>query len=185
VHASGILHRDIKPNNIGYTVDGIPKLLDFGLAAILDGSIGAHTTRCEPATERHRLDEIAWTASPTTSLTVTNQLVGTPLYLSPEAADGQPAEPSFDLWSLSLVLYQAYAGRHPLAGLSTMEVLEKVRRADIPDIRTIRPDCPEIFAELLGDALSPTMARRPASAGDLRIRLRSIQNRLYRPALLS
>jgi hypothetical protein len=179
VHGSGVLHRDIKPSNIGYTSDGVPKILDFGLAAILDRSRGVGTLPAVLPSDPGLIAELAWGTEPTTSLTVTQQLVGTPLYLSPEALAGQVPQASFDLWSLSLVLYQAFAGRHPLAGESIVDLVKSIRRASLPDIRDFRPECPAAFAAFLNDALSPVASRRPASAADLRTRLRWLQGHLF------
>jgi serine/threonine-protein kinase len=179
VHASRILHRDIKPSNIGYTSDGVPKLLDFGLAAILDRSRGSGSAPVVLPSDPAAIAELAWGTQPTSSLTLTQQLIGTPLYLSPEALWGQVPEPSFDLWSLSLVLYQSAAGRHPLAGLSTSEVVARIRAGALPDIRDLSPGCPALFAAFLNDSLSPVAARRPASAADLRNRLRWLRRQLF------
>ena len=110
IHASGVLHRDIKPSNIGYTSDGIPKILDFGLAAILERSRSDGTPPAVLPSDPGLIAELTWGGEPTTSLTVTQQLVGTPLYLSPEALAGQPPQASFDLWGLCVVLYQALCG---------------------------------------------------------------------------
>ena len=183
VHGSGILHRDIKPSNIGYTSDGVPKLLDFGLAAILDRSRAAGTPPAVLPTDPGVIAELAWGAHPTASLTITQQLVGTPLYLSPEALAGRAPEPSFDLWSLSLVLYEAFAGRHPLAGEPIVDVVRTIQRGTVADIRDFRPDCPAVFAAFLNDALSPVAARRPATAAALRTRLRWLQGILFPQAI--
>jgi hypothetical protein len=179
VHGSGVLHRDIKPSNIGYTSEGVPKILDFGLAAILDRSRGAGTLPAVLPSDPGLIAELAWGAEPTTSLTITQQLVGTPLYLSPEALAGQIPEPSFDLWGLSLVLYQAYAGRHPLAGESVVDFVRTIQRGSLPDVRNFRPECPAAFAAFLNDALSPVITRRPASASELRMRLRWLHGHLF------
>ena len=179
VHGSGVLHRDIKPSNIGYTSDGVAKILDFGLAAILDRSRGAGTLPAVLPSDPGLIAELAWGAEPSASLTITQQLVGTPLYLSPEALAGQMPQPTFDLWSLSLVLYQAFAGRHPLAGESIFDLVTSIRRASIPDIRDFRPECPAAFAAFLNDALSPVAARRPTTAAELRTRLRWLQGHLF------
>jgi hypothetical protein len=173
VHASGLLHRDVKPSNIGYTADGLPKLLDFGLATILDRSKGssAQPVKLEPG----QLPELDWAAQPSVSMTLTQQLVGTPLYLSPEALAGSTPEPSFDLWSLSLVLYEALAGRHPLGGESVADVVRRTRHDPIPDVRDLRSDCPAAVAAFLNDALSRVPSRRPATAAELRTRLRELR----------
>ena len=179
VHSAGVLHRDIKPSNIGYTADGVPKILDFGLAAILDRSRGSNTPPAVLPNDPGLIAELAWGAEPSASLTITQQLVGTPLYLSPEALAGQGPQASFDLWSLGLVLYQAFSGRHPLAGEPIVDLIKTLRRAALPDIRDFRSDCPAAFAAFLNDALSPVMARRPATAADLRTRLRWLQGHLF------
>gem|GEM_PF-469529 len=179
MHASGVLHRDIKPSNIGYSSDGTPKILDFGLAAILEGSRKEGTLPAVLPSEPSLIAELAWGVEPTTSLTVTQQLVGTPLYLSPEALAGQQPQPSFDLWGLGVVLYQAYAGQHPLAGESIVDLVKTLRRGALPDIRDFRADCPAAFAAFLNDALSPVVARRPVTAAELRTRLRWLQGHLF------
>ena len=179
MHASGVLHRDIKPSNIGYASDGTPKILDFGLAKILEHSRTAGTPPAVIPSDPDVIAELAWGVEPAGSLTVTQQLVGTPLYLSPEALAGEQPQPSFDLWGLCVVLYQAYAGRHPLAGESIVDLVRILKRGALPDIRDSRSDCPAAFAALLNDALSPVVARRPVTAADLRTRLRWLQGHLF------
>jgi hypothetical protein len=179
MHASGVLHRDIKPSNIGYASDGTPKILDFGLAKILEHSRTVGTPPAVVPSDPDLIAELAWGVEPAGSLTVTQQLVGTPLYLSPEALASQPAQPSFDLWGLCVVLYQAYAGKHPLAGESIVDLVRILKRGALPDIRDFRADCPAAFAAFLNDALSPVVARRPVSAADLRTRLRWLQGHLF------
>ncbi len=177
VHGSGVLHRDIKPSNIGYTADGVPKLLDFGLAAMLDRSKGPDVTAAvvpaDPAELAARFRDL----QASSTLTITNQVVGTPLYLSPEALGGSPPRESFDLWSLHMVLYEAIAGRHPFANRSVTQVVEAIQHTPVPDIRDVRPDCPAAVAAFLNDALSRVAARRPAAAADVRTALRALRGR--------
>ncbi len=177
VHGSGVLHRDIKPSNIGYTADGVPKLLDFGLAAMLDRSKGvdaaAAVIPADPAELAARFRDVV--ASST--LTITNQVVGTPLYLSPEALAGSLPQESFDLWSLNMVLYEAIAGRHPFASRSVIEVVEAIQHTPVPDIRNVRPECPAAVAAFLNDALSRGTDRRPVAAADVRAALRGLRDR--------
>lgn len=183
VHASGVLHRDVKPSNIGYTSHGVPKLLDFGLAAILDRSRDTRTPPAVMPTDLGLIEELTWGVHPSASLTLTQQLIGTPLYLSPEALAGHAPEPAFDLWSLSMVLYEAFAGRHPFVGDTVVDVVKKIQDGMIPDVRQFRPDCPDAFAAFLNDALSPVAARRPPTAGELRTRLRWLQKTLLARAV--
>ncbi len=175
MHASGLLHRDIKPSNIGYTAEGLPKLLDFGLAAMLDR---VHDDLGRPVTlptEAGALTAFLDDVSPEMTRTLTQQLVGTPLYLSPEALAGQVPDPSFDLWSLAIVLYQAIAGRHPLGGYPAIEAMRRARSVRLPDVRDFRPDCPSHVAAFLNDALSLAIERRPGSAAAFRAQLQAIR----------
>ncbi|MBL8139041.1 MAG: protein kinase [Acidobacteria bacterium] len=175
VHGSGVLHRDIKPSNIGYTADGVPKLLDFGLAAMLDRSKGpdaaAAVVPADPAERAARFHDL----EASSTLTITHQVVGTPLYLSPEALAGAPPREAFDLWSLHMVLYEAIAGRHPFAGRSVPDVVEAIQRTTVSDIRDVRRDCPAPVAAYLNDALSRVADRRPAAAADVRTALRALR----------
>ena len=172
VHASGVLHRDVKPSNIGYTRDRRPKLLDFGLA-LLDEPPDSHP-RTEPPSGR-TTEVLLGSKDPAATVTVDEQLVGTPLYLAPEALAGSLPQPSFDLWGLALVLYEAIAGRHPYAGDDVATVLAAAERAGVPDIRDYRPTCPFGLASFLCNALSPNIARRPETAGAMRTELHRLR----------
>ncbi|MDE0004289.1 MAG: serine/threonine-protein kinase [Rhodospirillaceae bacterium] len=172
VHASGVLHRDVKPSNIGYTSDRRPKLLDFGLA-LLDGSRSTRSG-AEPLSGRVT-DALLQSDDPAATVTVDERLVGTPLYLAPEALAGSRPQPSFDLWGLALVLYEAIAGHHPFAAKDVGTVLAAAGRAGVPDIRDYRPTCPFGLASFLRNALSPNITRRPESAGAMRSELHRLR----------
>jgi hypothetical protein len=175
LHSSGILHRDIKPSNIGYTRDGTVKLLDFGVATILDRSSSGQSTTDGAAI----FDDLGQRFRPSDTLADSRgRLVGTPLYMSPEAVAGDTPTASFDLWSLGLTLYEAVAGRHPLSGATVAEVIANVRDARVADVRELRADCPPELAAILGDSLSRRPSLRPASAGELRMRLLRVRSNL-------
>lgn len=147
LHGAGVLHRDIKPSNIGFTAEGEPRLLDFGLAAMLDA------TAADLGTET---------------------IAGTPLYLAPEALAGEAPRASFDLWSLHVVVYEALAGQHPLRGRPVPEVIREVPRTPLPDLCALRPECPAAVAAYLAGALALDPARRPPDAATVRAALRDL-----------
>lgn len=176
LHAADILHRDVKPSNIGYTKDGAPKLMDFGIARILydirreDGGSSTDDEEVLPGTS-------AWYRTPTSDM-VPRQLVGTLSYLSPEALEGQPAEPSFDLWSLAIVLYECLLGRKVFDGDDPRLLLSRILAARVPPPAQALPDLPPTLASFFVDALHRSAERRPASAGELRRRLEQVRRRL-------
>ncbi len=167
MHRSGVLHRDIKPSNIGYRLDGTPKLLDFGLAKIVAGEgrvvLPAAATALTPEQETTTgmLDPLAMDGGGSTG---SLQVLGTPMYLSPEVVRGLPPDPSSDLWALAITLYQAICLRNPLASPTLLETLDRIARTSVVDIRTFAPDCPAPLAAFFQRALDSDITRRPPDA---------------------
>ena len=171
IHRAGILHRDIKPSNIGYTNAGVPKLLDFGLSQIVQDT----RPKVGDPTETH-LDSYS---KPETSLGTPvaarkRDIMGTPAYLPPEALQIRTADAYFDLWAICVVMYGALAGSNPFKGDSVDDILRSVSKGNLPDIRELRPDCPENVAFFLRQSLDPDKQQRPSSATDLRCRIGSL-----------
>jgi serine/threonine-protein kinase len=135
-HAAGIVHRDVKPGNILLGRTGV-KLADFGIAKRLGDA----------------------------DLTGAGQFVGTPKYLAPEQAMGEPATPASDLYSAGVVLYEMLAGRPPYLGDTPVATAIAHRDAPIPDIRRVRPDVPDHVARVVRTAMAKDPRRRFASAG--------------------
>jgi serine/threonine protein kinase len=175
LHRAGILHRDIKPSNIGFTAGGTPKLLDFGLARLLTGPTVDQTPALTSVTGERRAD-IAVTARSLEHLrqdaTEDGLIIGTPLYLSPEAVRGLAPDPGFDVWACAVVLFEAMAGRHPLAGGSLAVTLGRIQRADFPDLRDYLPDAPDGVCAFFRRAFSADPGERPRTADALRTALR-------------
>jgi len=159
LHATATLHRDIKPSNVGFTGDGVPKLLDFGLAKAL--------TR-HP--HQHGLEGATWSASLSSDGLA---IRGTPAYLSPEVLSGATPCPADDLWSLAVTLLEACTGVNPFRAASAASTVARVLSdaQAIPSASAVLPEQVRLlFAELLGPP-----DRRPQTAYDFvrRIRLDS------------
>jgi serine/threonine-protein kinase len=119
-HDKGFIHRDIKPDNIMITSDGVPKVADFGLAKSLEE---------------------------TSHLTTTGTIMGTPHYMSPEQCKGEELDPRSDLYSLGVVLYEMLSGHLPFTAPSPVSVMMKHTTEEPKPIREIAPDLhPEIEA---------------------------------------
>jgi Protein kinase domain len=184
LHAADILHRDIKPSNIGYTRDGVPKLMDFGIAGVM------FELRQERELEREEGEDdeddedpgavppvAVWRDDPASSFSPRLRFAGTLAYLSPEALHGEPADASFDLWSLSIVLYEALLGRKVFSG-ADRQILERVKSGRVPDFAQVCPEHAGDLGEFFREALHRSLSRRPASAYDLRRRLEEVRKRL-------
>ncbi|MGD9571011.1 MAG: protein kinase [Thermoleophilia bacterium] len=120
-HSQGIVHRDIKAQNVLLSPDGGVKLADFGIARLIEGEEGEALTR-------------------------TDMLLGSADYLSPEQADGRPVDARTDVYSLGIVLYECLTGALPFTGEGFVAVAMKHCSEPLPDPRAARPDLPEWIA---------------------------------------
>jgi len=162
LHRKGLLHRDVKPANIGFSEQDEPKLLDFGLAQIVEDRQAGFSGAISPAIPLH--------ANRRTSvrLTETSHVVGTPLYLSPEVLRGDDPSANQDLWALHVVLWEVLVGRHPLEGIPRDAALEVVRSGNLPSVREACRECPDRLAAVLDRGLDQRQSSRRVTAASIR-----------------
>jgi len=158
-HEQGLVHRDIKPANLwleskrqatgaGPHQPPRVKILDFGLARA---------------------------AQSPTSLTTTGQVLGTPHYMAPEQARGEPVDPRSDLFSLGCVLYRMAAGREPFRGESMMAVLTALAVEEPPSLREIQPRVSAGLAQAIEHLLRKNRDDRPANARAVIAELQAVE----------
>jgi beta-lactam-binding protein with PASTA domain len=143
-HASGLVHRDVKPENILIAPDGTPKVADFGIAR----------------------------AVAATSHTQTGTLIGSVHYMAPELVDGREATPASDQYAVGVLLFELVTGRKPLPADSPMAVALRHARENIPAPSRVVDDCPRSLDRVVATATSAQPRRRypdlAALAADLR-----------------
>ena len=125
-HSLGIVHRDIKPENVMIRDDGCLKLMDFGIAQILD----------------------------TQRLTTTGQLLGSPAYMAPELIKGGPVDKRIDIFALGVMLYQLATGELPFAGRNPAQVLNRILEGDYKPPRQVDPKVDDDLAAIIATALA-------------------------------
>jgi tRNA A-37 threonylcarbamoyl transferase component Bud32 len=131
-HGMGIIHRDIKPENVMIRKDGLLKLMDFGIAQVLD-------------LER---------------MTVTGQLLGSPAYMAPELLEGRPLDVRTDVFSVGILLYQAATGTLPFSGKNPHEILKRITEGRFADPRALNRLCGAGLARIVARALARNPAER-------------------------
>jgi eukaryotic-like serine/threonine-protein kinase len=156
-HDQGIIHRDLKPANVKLRADGAVKVLDFGLAKLAEPSAGSS----------------AATALTSPGMTQAGIVLGTPAYMSPEQARGQPVDARADLWALGCVCYEMLAGRRAFDGETASDAISAVLTRE-PDWNRLPEQTPAPVRRLLRRCLARDVARRLRHAGDVRLELEEI-----------
>lgn len=145
-HEKGIIHRDIKPQNIMILNDGTIKVADFGIAHL----------------ENEQAEEL-------------QETLGSVHYISPEQAKGSPADARSDLYSLGIVMYEMLAGSLPYEGETAMDIaLQHIGSSPVP-LREINEDIPEELEGITAKAMSSDIAERYQSASELLVDLESFR----------
>ena len=161
-HASHIVHRDIKPDNIILRSDGIVKVLDFGLAKLTDPAAGSDaqaTTRAHPRTD-------------------TGVVMGTAAYMSPEQARGQQVDARSDIFSLGVVLYELLARRPPFEGTSVYDTVAAILNEREARSLLQVAGIPGELDRIVSKALRKNRDERYQTVKDLLLDLQSLRQRL-------
>jgi serine/threonine protein kinase/formylglycine-generating enzyme required for sulfatase activity len=144
-HEQGVIHRDLKPANVMVTPKGQVKVLDFGIAKLLAQD----------------------TSDMTLTAAGTRGIIGTPLYMSPEQAQGQNVDARTDLWNLGVIYYELLGGRTPFQAESNLAVLRAiVDQAPLP-LRQIRPEVSPLAEQIVSRALEKDPTHRYQSASEV------------------
>jgi serine/threonine-protein kinase len=153
-HRQGIIHRDLKTENVLVSTSGGPKILDFGIAKrLLDSEEEG-------------------------SLTAESSILGTCRAMSPEQARGEPLDPSTDLFALGVLLYEALTGISPFEAESHVTTLSRVILYRQAPVHKLNPAIPRRLSQLIDRLLEKTAAMRPGSAAEVRRELEEIAAQL-------
>jgi eukaryotic-like serine/threonine-protein kinase len=160
-HAVGVVHRDVKPENVMLRPDGLVKVLDFGLAKLTE----------------QRQQQTAGSSAPTRprARTETGMVMGTPHYMSPEQARGEEVDSRTDIWSLGVVLYEMASGRAPFGGETPSHVIVSILEGTPPPLNKLRRGVPAEIERIIKRALAKDRADRHARIADMAEELRNLR----------
>jgi serine/threonine-protein kinase len=145
----GLLHRDLKPDNLKEDKDGHPKVLDFGLVKFLN-------KESKPTGE----------SSHESFETVAGSVLGSAGYMSPEQAQGDPLDAATDVFSLAVIMYELLSGQNPFQGRNPFETIVKVINNDPLSLELLRPDLPVALCKTVHTALAKDPVGRFGNARD-------------------
>ncbi|MCZ6772010.1 MAG: serine/threonine-protein kinase, partial [Proteobacteria bacterium] len=156
-HQQGIMHRDLKPDNVMVSAEGRVKVLDFGLAKLreMPGLTGDDTAMA--------------------TVTAEGRIVGTIAYMSPEQAEGKTVDERSDIFSLGILLYEMATGRRPFSGDTALSTMSAILKDDPVSVTELKQQLPRHLGRVISTCLEKTPERRYQSALDVRNELERLR----------
>jgi Tol biopolymer transport system component len=160
-HAAGVVHRDLKPDNIMMTPERTPKIVDFGLAKLIQSELFSGVDA----------------AAPTLNLpkTRTGMVIGTVGYMAPEQVEGRAADHRSDIFSLGCILYEAITGRNPFPGSSVIAILHEILNGEPVAIADLEPAAPLELERIVRRCLAKDPDDRYQSIKEVAIEIRHLR----------
>jgi tRNA A-37 threonylcarbamoyl transferase component Bud32/TolB-like protein len=159
-HAAGVVHRDLKPANVVLTTEGAVKILDFGVARVLDIE-----------------EELAGADTPTREamLSQPGRFAGTPAYMAPEQLAGRPATPLTDIYSLGVTLFELLTSHRPFGGKTTPDLVYQMLSSPVPLPSALNGAVPPVLDAIVAKAMAREPAQRYRSAAEMADDLRRVE----------
>ncbi|MEZ4650837.1 MAG: serine/threonine-protein kinase [Candidatus Eisenbacteria bacterium] len=169
-HEAGIVHRDIKSDNIMVTHDGHPKVLDFGLAKLVDPT--------DSSAPGESVNDLQTMVMRTGAMTQVGAVIGTVAYMSPEQARGLPADQRSDIFSFGIVLYEMATGTLPFQGESALDTMHAIAFGETRPLSDLRAGLPYSLQKVVNRCLEKDATKRFASMADVESELREVKREL-------
>src|SRR5262245_13952511 len=183
-HEAGIIHRDIKPENVMLRRDGIVKVLDFGLAKLIEGGMGSGDSGAG-SRDRNLLTNPDSPLGASPLITDPGTVMGTATYMAPEQARGWRVDARADIFSLGVVLYEMVAGRAPFDGPTPIDVMTQVLDRDPRPLTSFSYGAPVELQRIVAKAMRKDREERYQTVKDLLLDLKTLKRELEATTTLS